>query len=57
MNKILTRHGEKNELARIFSVSLPTIRAALNGVSSNELAIRIRTMAKERGAIEVGKIL
>lgn len=53
MNKILTKHGERNELARIFKVSLPTVRTALNGEICNELSIRIRQTAKERGGIEV----
>lgn len=53
MNKILTKHGERNELAQIFKVSLPTIRAALNGEICNELSLRIRQTARERGGIEV----
>ena len=53
MNKILIKHGEHGELAKIFKVSLPTVRAALNGETNTELSIRIRQVAKERGGIEV----
>jgi hypothetical protein len=51
--RILTKHGERKELASLFQVSQPTIRAALNGESITELALKIRKAAIERGGIEV----
>jgi len=53
MNKIITKHGERNELAKIFKVSLPTVRSALNGYVLTELSIKIRQTAIERGGVEI----
>ncbi|SDC53834.1 DeoR family transcriptional regulator [Williamwhitmania taraxaci] len=52
MGTIITKHGEKKDLAALFEVSLVTIRRALNDVSKSELAKRIRKAAIERGGAE-----
>lgn len=41
--------GGRKQLALEFGVSLPTVRAALNGITKSELAERIRTRALECG--------
>jgi hypothetical protein len=56
MTRILTKHGERKELALIFKVSQPTIRAALNGSVNTELAVKIRKVALDRGGIEVAPL-
>ena len=56
MGKILTRHGEKAELMKIFNCSLPTVRGALNGSTKSELAVRIRKAAIERGGVEKNEL-
>jgi hypothetical protein len=53
MNRILTKHGERNELAKLCKVSLPTVRSALNGDVVTELSIKIRQIALERGGVEI----
>ncbi len=53
MNKILVENGDKKELRRIFGVSYPTIRKALNGNSKSLLSVKIRKAAIERGGMEV----
>lgn len=53
MSEILTKHGERSELAKIFKVSLVTVRSALRGETQSELAKRIRKAAIARGAMEV----
>jgi len=52
MSTIITKHKEKTQLARLFGVSLVTIRKALNGVTQSDLAKRIRKAAIERGGAE-----
>jgi DNA-binding FadR family transcriptional regulator len=52
MGEILTRHGEKGELAKLFNTSRVTVRKALRGKSNSELAEKIRKAAKERGGKE-----
>lgn len=52
MKKVLVAHGEKGELAKIFQVSLVTVRDALNGKTHSELAARIRQAAIRRGGME-----
>jgi hypothetical protein len=52
MKKILTKHGERKELEKIFHVSQPTIRKALNGQINTALALKIRKAAIERGGVE-----
>ncbi len=51
MAKILTQHGERGELGRIFKVSQVTIRRALNGETNTPLAKKIRTAAIKRGGV------
>lgn len=53
MNRILTRFGEINRIAAIMGVSRPTVRSALSGKTSSDLAKRIRKAALERGGVEV----
>jgi DeoR/GlpR family transcriptional regulator of sugar metabolism len=53
MGKILVRHGEKMELAKLFGVSTVTVRSALNEVTQSELSKRIRKAAIQRGGAEV----
>ena len=53
MAKILTRHGERQELGKIFKVSQPTIRRALDGRTNTDLAKKIRTAAIKRGGVMV----
>ena len=51
MAKVVTQHGESKELGRIFRVSQPTIRRALNGETNTPLAKKIRTAAIKRGGV------
>jgi len=53
MGIIITKHGEKKELRRLFNTSLVTVRKALNGSNKSALAQRIRKAALERGGAEV----
>ncbi|HBX44446.1 MAG TPA: hypothetical protein DEG28_00935 [Porphyromonadaceae bacterium] len=53
MGEILTKHGDRQELAKIFNVSIVTIRSALKGRTKSPLAQRIRKAAIERGGVEV----
>lgn len=53
MGKILTVHGDKKELAKIFKVSHVTVREALKGTVDTPLAKKIRKAAIERGGVEV----
>lgn len=53
MSEILTKHGERGYLAKLFNVSLVTVRSALKGHTKSVLAERIRKAAKERGGMEV----
>lgn len=55
MNRILVALGEKLYLRRLFNVSYPTVRKALNGKSSSSLSLKIRNAALERGGVEVEK--
>ena len=52
MNEILTKHGERGYLAKLFGVSEVTVRSALKGRTKSPLAERIRKAAKERGGVE-----
>lgn len=52
MNKILVEPNEKVYLKRLFGVSYPTIRKALNGISDSSLSLKIRKAALERGGVE-----
>lgn len=56
LSRIVTAHGEINEIARIFNKSLPTIRKALRGDTTVEGYEKIRKCALERGAIEMQKV-
>lgn len=53
MNRILTRHGEINRIAALMRVNRLTVRDALSGKTSSDLAKRIRKAALERGGVEV----
>lgn len=53
MSEILTKHGERGALAKLFNVSEVTVRSALKGRTNSPLAQRIRKAAKERGGVEV----
>lgn len=48
--KVLTRHGERKYLGKLFGVSQLTVRRALDGLTDTELARKIRKTAVERGA-------
>ncbi len=52
MNEILTKHGERREIAKIFNVSEVTVRNALKGRTRSDLSKRIRSVAIQRGGIE-----
>lgn len=52
MNEILTKHGERREIAKIFNVSEVTVRNALKGRTRSDLSRRIRSVAIQRGGIE-----
>jgi hypothetical protein len=53
MREILTKHGERREIAKLFNVSRVTVRNALKGCTQSELSERIRKIAVQRGGIEV----
>lgn len=55
MTKIIVDHGEKRQLAKIFSCSHVTIREALAGRTKSDLVTKIRTAALERGGKETNK--
>ena len=55
LNKIIVEHGLKKRIGEIFNVSHVTVRKALNGESSNFLAIKIRKAAIENGGKEYKK--
>lgn len=54
MNEILTKHGERREIAKLFNVSEVTVRSALKGRTRSELSKRIRELAIQRGGVEMG---
>ncbi len=56
MKEILTKHGERREIAKIFNVSEVTVRNALKGRTKSDLAKRIRKVAIQRGGIEASTI-
>ena len=53
MEIIIVSYGERQEIMKKLNVSYPTIRKALNGKASNDLARKIREMALRRG----GKVI
>lgn len=53
MGEILTRHGEKTVLSKLFNTSMVTVRSALKGHTHSELSKKIRKSAIERGGIEI----
>jgi DeoR/GlpR family transcriptional regulator of sugar metabolism len=53
MGEIITKHGERGKLARLFKVSEVTIRSALKGRTQSELAARIRKVAIDNGGAEM----
>lgn len=46
-------HSVRKELMEALGVTYPTIRKALNGLTDNELAQKIRTTALAKGGIEL----
>ena len=52
MIQIITRNGERTELARIFNCCRKTVREALQFKTNTPLAMRIRKAAIERGGKE-----
>lgn len=52
MKQIITPRGEVKYLAELFTVSVPTVIAALHYRTNTPLAIRIRKAAIERGGKE-----
>lgn len=52
LNPILVDLGEKKALEKLFKVSHPTVRKALNGEIESPTALRIRKAAIERGGVE-----
>ncbi|WP_304721238.1 hypothetical protein [uncultured Alistipes sp.] len=53
MAKVLTEHGERKELGKIFGVCQLTIRRALEGRTNTPLAKKIRIAAIKRGGVVV----
>lgn len=53
MAKVLTEHGERKELGKIFGVCQLTIRRALEGRTNTTLAKKIRIAAIKRGGVVV----
>lgn len=51
MAKILVENGERASLGKLFHVSQPTIRRALDGKTNTDLAKKIRKMAIARGGV------
>lgn len=51
MAKILTERGERLLLGKLFGVSQPTVRRALDGKTQTELAKKIRRAALVRGGV------
>lgn len=47
-NKILVVHGARRKLMTLFNTTYPTVRGALNGNTSSELARKIRKAALTR---------
>lgn len=53
MAKVLTEHGERKYLGKLFGVSQLTIRRALDGQTNTALAKKIRIAAIRRGGVIV----
>ncbi|MDD2633965.1 MAG: hypothetical protein PHW82_00530 [Bacteroidales bacterium] len=53
---IITTHGERTEIGKIFRLSAPTIRRALNGDTTVRGYAKIRKCAIERGATEMTEV-
>lgn len=51
MEIIKLEHGEISRLAKVFKVSLPTVRKALRGETGSGLAKVLRAAALERGGV------
>ena len=51
MVKVLTQHGERKYLGKLFEVSQLTVRRALDGQTNTPLARKIRKAAIERGGV------
>lgn len=50
---IKVKHTERKYLAKLFKVTYPTVRKALNGNKKTDLQKRIRKAAIERGGQEL----
>ncbi len=46
-------HSVRKEIMEALGVTYPTIRKALNGLTDNELAKKIRTTALAKGGVEL----
>jgi|BioPla2DNA2_1021312.scaffolds.fasta_scaffold10587_10 DeoR/GlpR family transcriptional regulator of sugar metabolism len=46
-------YSVRKEIMKIFDVSYPTIRRALNGTTNTELAKKIRKVALIKGGVEL----
>lgn len=51
--KIITEHGLKHEIKKVYGYSYPTIRRALRGSDDTEAAKRIRWYALRHGGVEM----
>ena len=51
MAKILVENSERAYLGKLFGVSQPTIRRALDGKTNTDLAKKIRKVAIDRGGV------
>ena len=54
--RIIVRHGEISEIAKIFGMSLPRVRRALRGNKTVVGYDRVRKCAMERGGVEVSEV-
>ncbi len=53
VKRILVANGEKKKLVDLLETSYPTVRKALAGNLETHIAVKIRTVALERGGVEV----
>lgn len=51
--RILVKDGERKFLKELFKTTYPTVRSALRGQTSSELAKSIRMAAIARGGVEI----
>ena len=53
VKRILVKDGERKFLKELFDTSYPTVRGALRGETSSDLAKAIRLAAIARGGVEI----